>query len=212
MIGLPIYSRLLLCSSLKFSSFIYIVPVHFLLWLFWGISYHSFLNQLQSDLYLLILVLLLLKKREREKEGRSGNYWKDIEEYHRIKRRELSFRRGREDWYQGWLDSAAETQSSLSLSLSHCSSLISIYFCIWLHSDIFITQKEFSSLVLDIKISGKGSDWPRGSHACYQRYLHLYCQRDVMLRLVPSEYVPIPVDREVDLLSDEREEDLLDRQ
>lgn len=33
-----------------------------------------------------------------------------------------------------------------------------------------------------------------------------------MLRLVPSEYVPIPVDREVDLLSDEREEDLLDRQ
>lgn len=123
MVGLLIYSSLLLRSSVKFCSFIYNVPVHFLLWLFWGILYHSFLNQLQSDFCLLISILLLLKK----KEGSSGNYWKDIEEAHRIKRRALSFKKRRQGWYQGWLDSWAEAWLCLLQSLSYCSALISTY-------------------------------------------------------------------------------------
>lgn len=157
MVGLPIYSSLLLCSSVKFCGFIYIFPVHFLLRLFWGVLYHSFLNQLQSDFYLLILILLLLKK----KEGSSRNRWKDIEETHRIRSRELSFRERRQGWYQGWRDSWVETPRHLSGSLSlHGLSLISTYLCI-LTSPISIIQKKwgcFCPLVPDSKILGK---WPR---------------------------------------------------
>lgn len=142
-------------------------------------------------IWLLPINLSSFVAKKREREGRSGNYWKDIEEDHRIKRRELSFRKGREDWYQRWLDPWAETQLSLSLSLSHCSSLIS-HLYIFLYFDfilifslpkrkgVFLTSSRY-------KISSEGSDWSRGSHACYQRYPYLYCQRDVMLRLVPSE-------------------------
>lgn len=63
----------------------------------------------------------------KKKEGSSGNYWKDIEEAHRIKRRALSFKKRRQGWYQGWLDSWAEAWLCLLQSLSYCSALISTY-------------------------------------------------------------------------------------
>lgn len=63
----------------------------------------------------------------KKKEGSSRNHWKDIEETHRIKSRELSFRKRRQGWYQGWWDSWVETpmhlSGSLSLSMACLSSL-----------------------------------------------------------------------------------------
>lgn len=136
MVGLPIYSTLLLCSSVKFCSFIYIVPVHFLLWLSWGVLYHSFLNQLQSDFYLFILILLLLQKKKK-KEGSSRNHWKDIEETHRIKRWALSFRKRRQGCDQGWQDPWAETPLRLLETLSvACPSAV--------HSSVFCPRSHIS--------------------------------------------------------------------
>ena len=109
---------------IKFCSFIYIVPVHFLLWFFWAVLYHSFLNQLQSDFYLLILILLLLKKTE----GSTWNYWKDIEEAHRITR--IKFQE-KETGLASGMTGSIEWNTDESFSLSCCPSLISTYLCIF---------------------------------------------------------------------------------